>query len=441
MSAAGEGGLAMVTMALLANTGAVREEGFAEKLLSAQKAALELRLEDPSIQNWVFSAEDAKFLQSQPTAAFDQSSIQTLPAKDQVKLARITGVLRRHKEAAKDDTKSLMYAALIAMEVKSGTGGGQKPITETPRIVSHVSVSNGLASEVRHLEEEVYKKTACQLAEVYVDDGKGQYEIPWHKRGGLSIFRGTKTGFEPATSDPKWRNKWQWHFASVFSAVFGLPRVVAGCPKLSKMVVIKPMLKGAPDIAAPPLWDLVYPSSRADDAIMTRIRQEPVAVMDAATQQALSKYKRVEFTKAAQRVLAMRALAQVRVLHAFGFAHNRITPHTMRVDVTQQMTVWLMDLRDIAVVDTNARLSQGSNSAEPCTDTCAFDLYSLRCTFLTAGMEEAVKVIDAASADPSDWRAFPAKPKNPAHADVFAKYPSWKEQHNKRVQLLTSSEN
>lgn len=414
-------------MAAAKSTGAARSKSATEKCLEASKADLQLRMANPTLQNWVFNEAEAKFLEGKTpgkaAGAFDQLSIQALPASDQVKLARITGVQEKHKSASKDEAKSLMYAALIAKEVKSGVGEGQEAERELGFVSNEVMLMNALARSIEGLEYKVTGKTECERSEVYVEDGKGTYA----RKG----FFSNKKGFEAASSDPKFRNDWQWRYASTFSSTFGLPQVVAGCSKRSKLVVLTPFLKDAPSVAVPPLWDLIYPSSRPGEAVTDRLRQEPVALMDETTKAQLAKYRRVELSADAQRVLAMRTLAQIRILHIFGYAHNRITPHTLRVDVTNQMTVYLMDLRDIAIVLGNSRFTQGDGVGEPSADALAFDLYSAFATFTTLGLTEAAAHIAAASSDPADWRSFPATPKQ--NGERYQKYPVWKEQHTKRI--------
>ena len=198
----------------------------------------------------------------------------------------------------------------------------------------------------------------------------------------------------------------------------------AYCEKPAKLIVQTPFLYGDPGTRVPSLFDLVYPGGVGADVALQRLRDEPLAEMPTLTALTLDKY-RVEFTAEAQRVIALRSIAQLRVMHAFDWTHNHITPASLRLDATTMM-VYLMDLTDIS-----KKPVSGGEGASPGRSTLGFDYYSLFAVFMTLGINTAAEFVAKESPDPSDWKRMPEKRTD--NTKWYQAFPKWKEEHNLRV--------
>lgn len=365
---------------------------------------LKLRLTDASHQNWVFSDEDAKFLMGAPGPAFEQLSIQRLNPNDQRKLAEITGVLSRHKSKGKDEQTMLQFAAIITKEIDSGRGNGTTPVTTANKrdMLDGIALTNLLHQRAWILLKKKSGKSNCQIADGYTEskDAPGHWTLPFFRRV-IAGVKGEPTDYEDGADRKVLTNDHHaWLFAVRFNCVKGLPNIRAYCERPTKLIVTTPMLDKVSDVPVPSLFDVAYPGGvGADEAAL---RYEPLTVLPEPTAAALEK-RRVVFTAETQRVIALRSLAMVHIMHQFGWAHNHITPHTLRLDASS-MTVHLMDLTSVRAED--------KPSAQ------IFDIYSLYATFKTCGLDDAAKRVAEEPVDPQAQ-----------HVDMEAKYqkrPQWK---------------
>lgn len=415
----------MAAAAAVVDTGAVRVPDVGDEY-DATKKLLKIRLSDASHQNWVFTDEDAKFLEGTPGPAFEQLSIQRLPAYAQRELAKYTGVLSRHASKGKNDETSLQFAAVIAKEVDAGRGKGTKAITDSGKreLLDGISLSCLLHNRCWVLLRKKTGKTNCQLADEFSESKTGEWVLPFYRRV-LAKVAGDPTGFEDG-ADRKALDKEHhaWAFAQRFNCVKGLPEIRAACVMPTKLVVQTPMLEGAPDVKVPSLFDVAYPGGVTD--AQTTLRNEPLTVIPDDVSAALEK-RRAVLTNECQRVIALRAVALVRIMHAFGWTHGRITPHTMRLDASS-MTVYFMDLTDIRR-DADEDAAVADTASEPAFKRRMFDLYSLYATFKTAGLDHAAQLVGSEPVSMADVKAGVRVSKD----QQYQKYPVWKTQHDARA--------
>lgn len=394
--------------------------------LDAAKELMKHREKAASHQNWVFTAEDKAFMEfkGEVGPAFEQLSIQRLPAAAQTQLAKITGVLSRHSDKSKD-AKALMFAAIIPKEVDAGRGKGTKTITDYGDLINDLMLNNALHRRYWKLEMTVTGKTACELADMYNEEGKGKYVLPFYRRPGLDKLKGSLAAFESGVPDPKSLAPIHWRFAMNINSTPGIPMVSAYCEREKKLIVQTPFLYGDKATPVPPIFDVVYPGGVGTDKALQRLREEPLAHLPTETAASLAQH-RVVLTAECQKTIALRAVAQVRVMHALDWTHNHITPHSLRLDATTMM-VYLMDLTNVS----NSSKSLGDRGSSPGGSALGFDYYSLFAVFTTLGMEVAAAFVAKESSDVSDWAQMPEKRVD--NTKWYQSHPKWKDEHTVRV--------
>lgn len=360
-------------------------------------------------QNFVATPADAAFMKGKSAAgvtAFDQRSIQSLHGDTQVALAKKTGVYGRHSSKAKHEALKLAFAHLIATEVPTGRGA---VVMDQTTLLMSVQVTTWMHAMLVKMEEETTGKSQCTSAEKYTAngvaaDGTKQWVLPFYRREGWDKVRGSDTALESGVDEKVPVTDRHIRFVNSFCGVKGLPQVSAYCPQ-KKMIVVKPRLKSDTDTDAPPLFDLIY-AEGTGKGIWKDLQVKPVSVLTAEQKVELDEFGRVKMAPDAQKVIAMHTVALIRAMHIHDWSHNHITPHSLRVDATDDMAVYLTNVTDVFTQkqlyqaffygsDTPAAVEydKGARAARPAADPYAFDYYSAYATFVSLRLDAAADYV------------------------------------------------